>query len=52
MDKQMRAREFEVLTRVVGSVSVRHVTPHADPARISQLCDAILNDFRNTDNAE
>ena len=45
MDKQMRAREFELLTRVVGNVSVRRVTPHADPARINQLCDVILNDF-------
>jgi hypothetical protein len=45
MDKQMRAREFELLTRVVGTVSVRRVTPHANPARITQLCDAILNDF-------
>ena len=45
MDKQMRAREFELLTRVVGNVSVRRITPHADPARINQLCDVILNDF-------
>ena len=45
MDKQMRAREFELLTRVVGSVSVRRVTPHSDPARIGDLCDRILNDF-------
>src|ERR1043165_9608214 len=45
MDRQMRAREFELLTRVVGNVSVRRVTPHADPARITNLCDAILNDF-------
>jgi hypothetical protein len=49
MDRQMRAREFELLTRVVGNVSVRRVTPHAEPARLSDLCDAILNDFRNTD---
>lgn len=49
MDKQMRAREFELLTRVVGKVSVRRVTPHADPARLRDLCDAILNDFGNTD---
>jgi hypothetical protein len=45
MDKQMRAREFELLTRVVGNVSVRRVTPHADPALISDLCDRILDDF-------
>ena len=46
MDKQMRAREFELLTRVVGNVSVRRVTPHADPARIPELCDTIMNDFQ------
>ena len=45
MDKQMRAREFELLTRVVGKVQLRRVTPHADPARIPELCDKILNDF-------
>lgn len=52
MDKQMRAREFELLTRVVGSVSVRRVTPHSDPAHLTELCDSILSDFRNTDNTE
>ena len=45
MDKQMRAREFELLTRVVSHVPVRRVTPHADAARIHELCDHILNDF-------
>src|SRR6188474_787345 len=35
MDKQMRAREFEVLTRVVSNVPLRRITPHTDPARIS-----------------
>jgi ABC-type dipeptide/oligopeptide/nickel transport system ATPase component len=48
MDKQMRAREFELLTRVVGSVSVQRVTPHADPARIKELCDRIVDDFSLT----
>jgi len=45
MDKQMRAREFELLTRVLNNVPLRRVTPHADPARIPELCDRILNDF-------
>jgi hypothetical protein len=30
MDKQMRAREFELLTRVLHHVPLRRVTPHAD----------------------
>src|SRR5215217_3068587 len=45
MDKQMRAREFELLTRVVSHVPVRRVTPHADARRIHELCDRIFNDF-------
>jgi hypothetical protein len=45
MDKQMRAREFELLTRVLNNVPLRRVTPHTDPARIPRLCDAILDDF-------
>ena len=45
MDKQMRAREFELLTRVLNNVPLRRVTPHADPARIPELCEVILNDF-------
>jgi hypothetical protein len=46
MDKQMRAREFELLTRVVGSIRLRRITPHADPAHITHLCDTVLNDFK------
>ena len=45
MDKQMRAREFELLTRVLNNVPLRRVIPHADPARIPALCDRILSDF-------
>lgn len=47
MDKQMRAREFELLTRVVSQVPVRRVTPHADPARIPELCTRIIADFKS-----
>ncbi|HLM24888.1 MAG TPA: hypothetical protein VK274_07495 [Pyrinomonadaceae bacterium] len=45
MDKQMRAREFELLTRVVNHVPIQRVTPHADVKRIPELCDRILDDF-------
>lgn len=45
MDKEMRAHEFELLQRVLGSVSLKRVTPHSDPARIDGLCQAILQSF-------
>jgi len=47
MDKPMRAREFELLTRVVSNVPVRRVTPHSDVANIPELCTRILTDFRS-----
>lgn len=45
MDKQMRAREFELLSRVLKNVPLRRVTPHSDPARVWELCDRIVDDF-------
>jgi len=47
MDRQMRAREFELLTRVLNNVPLRRVTPHADAGRIPELCKSILNDFES-----
>jgi hypothetical protein len=47
MDKQMRAREFELLTRVVKSVPLRRVTPNADPSLIHELCTRIITDFKS-----
>lgn len=46
MDRQMRARQFDWLTRVLNNVPIRRVKPHADPARIPELCESILNDFQ------
>jgi len=45
MDKTMRAREFELLSRVLNNVPLRRVIPHADPSRIPELCDSILGVF-------
>jgi hypothetical protein len=45
MDKHMRAREFELLTRVVSNLPVQQVTPHSDVAHIPELCERILEDF-------
>lgn len=47
MDRQMRAREFELLSRVVNHVPLRRVTPHADPARLNDLCTRIISDFQD-----
>ena len=44
MDKTMRAREFEILNRVLNSVPVKRVTPHSDPRRIGELCQTIIED--------
>lgn len=49
MDKTMRAREFELLQRVLSSVPLKRVTPHSDPVRIDELCQAILNSFATID---
>jgi len=44
-DTAARAREFEVLGRVMAGVPVRRVSPHQDPAFLPELCEAILADF-------
>jgi hypothetical protein len=46
LEPAMRAKEFTVLSRLVERVPVRRVNPHVDPARLSRLCDAILEDSR------
>ena len=47
IDKHMRAREFDVLSRVLAHVPLRRVTPHADPERLARLCDLVLADFES-----
>lgn len=47
LDREKRATEFVFLSHLVDSVPVRRVTPHADSARIEQLCDCILEDVAN-----
>jgi hypothetical protein len=52
MDKTMRAQEFELLGRLMASVALRRVTPHANPAYLSKLCDVILDDFQTLTSSE
>jgi hypothetical protein len=46
LDAAMRAEEFSVLDRLVASVPVRLLTPHCDPAKLTELCNYIYSDFR------
>ena len=45
LDEAMRAREFDLLGRLVGRVPVRMVRPHADLAYPKRLCEVIVEDF-------
>jgi hypothetical protein len=46
LDSDMRAREFDVLGRVLAGVAIRHVRPTADPSKVFALCEAIAADAR------
>jgi hypothetical protein len=45
LDRDLRAREFEVLSRLVETVPIRRVFPHSDGSRIGDLCRVIREDF-------
>ena len=45
LDKELRAREFEVLGRLLDRVPVRRLIPRAGPDYLPKLCEAILKDF-------
>lgn len=47
LDKQMRAREFDLLSRVLAHVPLRRVTPHTDARQLPKLCDLLLSDFKH-----
>jgi hypothetical protein len=47
LDQRMRAREFDLLGRLVKNMQLRRLKPHSDPARVAELCALILDDFRN-----
>ena len=46
LDSDMRAREFDVLGRVLAGVPIRRVRPTADPSQIFVLCETIAADAR------
>jgi hypothetical protein len=45
LDREMRAREFEVLGRLVRTIPVRRLIPHSDPSKLRDLCRVIEEDF-------
>ncbi len=49
LDRELRAREFVVLGRLVSTVPVRHVYPHSDAARLAELRDVIKEDLAALD---
>lgn len=47
LDREMRAREFEVLGRLASCVPMRRVFAHSDGSRIQDLCRVIREDFKS-----
>jgi hypothetical protein len=45
LNREMRAQEFDLLSRLVTRVPMRRVFAHEDPERIHHLCEAIWKDF-------
>jgi hypothetical protein len=45
LDREMRAREFSVLGRLVTTVPIRRIHPHSDASRLQELCAVIREDF-------
>jgi hypothetical protein len=46
LDTAMRANEFAALGRLVTTTYVRRLHPVNDPARVVDLCRAILHDYQ------
>ncbi len=45
LDRDLRAREFEVLSRLVETVPIRRAFPNSDSSRIGDLCRVIREDL-------
>lgn len=48
LEPKMRAREFELLGRVASTVPVLRLRPHADGAKLADLCDLIERSYPTT----
>ena len=46
LDRDMRARDLDVLARLAARVPLRRLVPQADSAYLHSFRDAILDDFR------
>jgi hypothetical protein len=46
LDRDMRHREFDLLSRLVARVPVRRIRPPADPSAVLAMCEAIAGDAR------
>ena len=46
LDRTMSALDFDVLSRLVLSMPVRRLIPHANSAFLPRLRDVILDDFQ------
>ena len=46
VERPMRTREFDLLSRIAEVIPVRRVVPRSDLARLDELCEKILHDFR------
>jgi hypothetical protein len=45
LDAELRAQEFSLLGKLVTSIPVRQLHPSCDPARLPDLCSAVLSDL-------
>jgi hypothetical protein len=45
LDRELRAREFDLLGRLVTRVPIRRVNPNENPVRLEELCKLIHKDF-------
>jgi hypothetical protein len=46
-DREMRAYEFNLLSRLARQVPLRSLTPFSDISRIRHLCDLVISDFES-----